>query len=595
MVGLTSMGLVGSAMVGMTAAAGAGSKEEYASGAVHHRIMEIKKSLWDAEENAGLFNSEQYPELSYTPCENGFAAAIPGDFNNTFRCDNVDLYHFLPHSALGSNAGHGSSSWGWTSEDGREFVALGQYDGTAFAEISSEGKLIYLGRLPQYDSIGSNWREVRIVGDIMVVGSEAIKHGIQIFDMKKILELDPEAPHVFSQDDLESHWGLKYNSTDGSEVPFWDYLPVGRTHNVVVNHELKYAMAVGSVGGNETIRVRDNLPCKGGLIFLNLDDPKDVHATGCASEDGYVHDAECLVYRGPDERYTGRDICYAYNEDTMTIFDVTDKTGNNSKIISITDYPGAEYVHQGVVNNEQWQEYIFLDDEFDERDAREGPDSLGQGRPTTHILDIRDLENPVWSGSFAGKTRSIDHNQYVKDNTLYQSNYGNGLNIWDISSVTKDPSGDSICQTGFFDIHPEDDELEGGGIVAFLGSWSSYAMFESGFIMVHTIERGTFIVKQTSKTCPKPPVCNADNCLRALRANHIPGRLEESTDFCGNFTQRLNDDEGLLPTYAANGCYANNGREPVERVSSACACIPTNPVPELPRTTTRPPVPTVLP
>jgi hypothetical protein len=37
------MGLVGSAMFGMTAAAGAGSKEEYASGAVHHRIMEIKK------------------------------------------------------------------------------------------------------------------------------------------------------------------------------------------------------------------------------------------------------------------------------------------------------------------------------------------------------------------------------------------------------------------------------------------------------------------------------------------------------------------------------------------------------------------------
>lgn len=88
--------------------------------------------------------------------------------------------------------------------------------------------------------------------------------------MKKVLDLDPASPTTFSQDDLESHWGLRYNSTDGSEVPFWDYLPVGRTHNVVVNHELKYAMAVGSVGGNETIRVRDNLPCKGGLIFLDL-------------------------------------------------------------------------------------------------------------------------------------------------------------------------------------------------------------------------------------------------------------------------------------------------------------------------------------
>lgn len=90
----------------------------------------------------------------------------------------MDLHHFLPHSQLGSTEGRGSSSWGWTSEDGREIVALGQYDGTAFAEISSEGKLIYLGRLPQYDAIGSQWREVRVVGDLLIVGSEAIKHGM---------------------------------------------------------------------------------------------------------------------------------------------------------------------------------------------------------------------------------------------------------------------------------------------------------------------------------------------------------------------------------------------------------------------------------
>lgn len=42
MVRFTSAGLLGSAMVGMTSAAGAGSKAEYESGAVHHRIMEIK-------------------------------------------------------------------------------------------------------------------------------------------------------------------------------------------------------------------------------------------------------------------------------------------------------------------------------------------------------------------------------------------------------------------------------------------------------------------------------------------------------------------------------------------------------------------------
>jgi hypothetical protein len=36
------IGLIGFALTGCANAAGAGSKEDYASGAVHHRIMEIK-------------------------------------------------------------------------------------------------------------------------------------------------------------------------------------------------------------------------------------------------------------------------------------------------------------------------------------------------------------------------------------------------------------------------------------------------------------------------------------------------------------------------------------------------------------------------
>ncbi|KAG7102676.1 hypothetical protein HYQ45_018706 [Verticillium longisporum] len=82
--------------------------------------------------------------------------------------------------------------------------------------------------------------------------------------------------------------------------------------------------------------------------------------------------------------------------------------------------------------------------------------------------------------------------------------------------------------------------------------------------------------------------------MRALRASHIPGRLEESIEFCGNFTVRQETDEKLVPSYAAKACGGEN-RDVVERVSSACACIPKTEVPELPRTTSRPPVPTVLP
>ncbi|KAJ0114111.1 hypothetical protein J7T55_007945 [Diaporthe amygdali] len=460
------------------------SSQEYLSGKVHARSMAAKTAQWDSELAAGLMQSAQYPELSYTPCIDGLAAAIPGDANNTFQCNNIDLYHFLSHADLGSTQGFGSSSWGWTSEDGREFVAIGQYDGTAFAEITSEGKLLYLGRLPQYDPIGSRWREIRTLGDLAIIGSEAIVHGVQIFDMKKLLDVDPASPTVFTQEDLTGHFNK---------------LPVGRTHNIVVNEELGYAIAAGSVGGNETVRNRDNLPCRGGLIFINMTDPSNPTTPGCAAGDGYVHDAQCLVYRGPDARYQGRDICYGYNEDTLTIYDVTNKIGNFTKLISRTSYIGAKYIHQGAVLDISNQEFLVLDDELDERDGTEGPAT--NKLPITYIFDIRDLESPKLTGYYEGKTRSIDHNQYIVDGYNYQSNYGAGLRVLDVSSIPSDPTGAGVCEAGFFDIHPEDDGAEGGGLVAFLGTWSSYAYFKSGFIYINTIERGSFVVKMTSKTC----------------------------------------------------------------------------------------------
>lgn len=64
-------------------------KADYDSGAIHHHIMDIKVAQWDAEIAAGKMDSSQYPELGYTKCVNGFAAAIPGDEKNTFRCNNV--------------------------------------------------------------------------------------------------------------------------------------------------------------------------------------------------------------------------------------------------------------------------------------------------------------------------------------------------------------------------------------------------------------------------------------------------------------------------------------------------------------------------
>lgn len=382
----------------------------------------------------------------------------------------MDLLDFKSHADLGSFVGEGSSSWGWVSADGREFAAIGQADGTAFAEITPKGKLVYLGRLPQ-QSVFSIWREIRVFHDYMIIGSEAVGHGIQIFDMKKLLDISPSNPKNFS--------------TKTDLTGLFTQLPVGRTHNVVTNEERNYIVSVGAAPRNST--------CRAGLIFIDMTDPTKPTTPGCAGQDGYVHDAQCVVYRGPDTRYYDRDICYGYNEDTLTIYDVTSKIGiNASRIISKTSYAGASYSHQGSVLDLNWQTHLVLDDELDEED-RAGLAS--DGIPVTYIFDISNLERPIQTGHFKAKVKGIDHNQYIYQGLDYQSNYGAGIRVLDVSSIPHDPTGGSVEEVAYFDIYPEDDHLPGGGIVDFVGTWSHFAGYPSGNILVNTIERGAFVVK----------------------------------------------------------------------------------------------------
>lgn len=137
----------------------------------------------------------------------------------------------------------------------------------------------------------------------------------------------------------------------------------------------------------------------------------------------------------------------------------------------------------------------MLDDEYDEvNEAGLAED----GNPITYIWDIKSLEKPKQTGYYKSGAHSIDHNQYIHDGVAYQSNYGSGLRVLDVKSIPQDPTGKGVKEVGFFDIYPEDDAEEKGGIVEFVGSWSSYGLFKSGYIFVNSIERGGFVVKMAS-------------------------------------------------------------------------------------------------
>lgn len=439
----------------------------YESGEIHRGIVEAKEATHNKYRAMGAYEASQYPKITKkAKCKNGKAVTGGGTANETFACKNIDLRYFLSHADLGSAQGEGSSMWGWTAPDGREFAAIGQADGTAFVEVKGDGVLVYLGRLPQ-QSVPSIWREIRVYKSYAIIGSEALDHGVQIFDMRKLLDIKrSERPKLFS------------TATDLTSL--FTELPIGRTHNIVVNEEKDYAVAVGAAPRTHE--------CGAGLIFIDLKDPANPTTPGCDGQDGYVHDAQCIVYRGPDTRYVGRDICYGYNEDTLTIYDVTNKP--NSTIISRTSYEGASYTHQGWVLDTEWQNFLILDDELDEVRGN-GPAS--DGFPVSFIWNITDLEKPLQTGQYKSQAKSIDHNQYVVDKWVYQSNYGAGLRVLDLSTVEDDPTGAGVKEVAYFDIYPEDDAI--GGTVEFVGTWSSYPFFKSGWILINTIERGLFSVK----------------------------------------------------------------------------------------------------
>ncbi|KAF7314051.1 hypothetical protein HMN09_00563900 [Mycena chlorophos] len=437
-------------------------------GEVHGLMMSLladSVAQMEADKAAGAYANLH--AMGFTPCVDGYAGTEEG---NTFSCNNLDLYSFTSHADLGSTTGFGNDIWGWAHE-GREFALVGQRDGTAFAEVLSTGEVVYLGRLPtQTDN--STWRDIKVIDHYAYIGSEAMGHGIQVFDLTKLLDTSlASKPQEFDiKSDMASHY---------------DGLPLGPSHNVVslTSKTQSLIVAVGSIPRNGS--------CAAGLIFVDVSDPSKPTGVGCAAADGYVHDAQCLTYAGPDTKYVGHDLCYAFNEDSFTIYDVSDPSA--AEVISTTPYYGVSYSHQGWVIDETDQRYLLLDDELDEVYQRGWANN---SHTVTYIWDIQSLEAPVLTGHYSSPVKSIDHNLYVHNGLAYESNYGSGLRVVDVSSVVDDPTGGSFKEVAFFDVHPEDDDV--GGEATFTGSWSVYPYFASGYIVVNSIERGLFVVKHSS-------------------------------------------------------------------------------------------------
>jgi choice-of-anchor B domain-containing protein len=375
------------------------------------------------------------PLFSQTPCESGMAGIYP--------CDNVDLMSTISLSELGG-VQNMNDIWGWTDSDsGREFALIGMRNGTSFVEVTDPVNPLVIGSLATATT-NSLWRDVKVFNDYAFVVSEAGGHGMQVFDLAELLIDYDEYPVVFEQS------------------AYYDLF--GRAHNIAINEASGYAYGIGTS------------TFSGGLHFVDISDPLNPQVAGGFGADGYTHDAQIVNYTGPDGDYFEREIAFCCNEDAVTIVDVTDKT--DPVQISTLGYDFSAYTHQGWLTEDE--NFFIFNDEIDETSGF---------TPTTKtlIMDVRDLDNPVLHYEYLSSSTAIDHNLYTKGSLCYQSNYRSGLRILDIGNVFEQ----EISTLGFFDSQPMDDFQE------YSGSWSNYAYFPSGTVIMSDMYTDFFILRPT--------------------------------------------------------------------------------------------------
>ena len=382
-----------------------------------------------------------------------------------YPCHNVDLMAQLDITEIGGAPSEPGKSgtelndiWGWTDpQTGRQYALVGRTDGTAFVDVTDPAQPVFLGSLPTATD-ASSWRDIKVKNGHALIVSEAVGHGMQVFDLTTLRDASGEgAPQTF----------------EATAV----YDGFGRAHNVVTAGE-GTARAYG-VGLSGEQNAPDGAGGGPGYHGVDLSDPANPRFAGCFNSTvgrGYTHDAQCVTYEGPDAEHQGREICLGADEQGLSVADLTDL--ESPQQLATATYPQTGYTHQGWFSDDQ--RYFYLDDETDERSGL-----VDQTR--TLIWDLEDLDNPVLVTQHAGETPAIDHNQYLTGGLAYQANYTSGLRILDTSDKA------APVEVGFFDVFPQNNKSR------FEGAWSVYPFFEDGPLVVSSIGGGLFVLRATGE------------------------------------------------------------------------------------------------
>lgn len=195
----------------------------------------------------------------------------------------------------------------------------------------------------------------------------------------------------------------------------------------------------------------------------------------------------------------------------------------------------AGYTHQGWLSDDH--KYFIFGDETDEL-------SFGVNTKTL-VMDVQNLDNAVFAGSYFADTRAIDHNLYLIGDIIFLASYRAGLRVLKVN----DYATANFEEIGFFDIYPTSDSAN------FNGAWSVFPYFASGNVIISGIEQGLFVV---TPDLAAGPICNNDgSCDPGENCNNCANDCASKTNGNPNSQYCCNGD--VAPDCGNSNCGCDGG------------------------------------